>query len=254
LATDLNTQVTTLKTDAESKKATFDTAKAAYEAAEADYLAKKAIYDSMSSTDPGHAAAYTAQSEALSVYTDAESAYNVAATNYNTALTAYNNKVKRTKGYLEDNYDSQGVVDFNKYFNGAEPTSQNENMKFEPLEWKEAQYGFCYPNIDRFRILTNYSGLTPIHGDYMLLKSINKTGVSNNGSTPYDLFFYPYVGNTELDDYTKTMGGDWGGFIYVDASDESRTIATMDFDASLCHGSQIYFTAAVADVTQGTNP
>lgn len=254
LAENLGTQVGTLKTDVETKKATYDTAKATYDAADADYKAKKAIYDSMSPTDPGYAAAYTAQSDALSVYTEAESAYNVAATNYNTALTAYNNKVKRTKGYLEDNYDSQGVVNFDEYFDGTEPTNQNENMKFEPLEWKEAQYGFCYPNIDRFRIPTNYSGLTPIHGDYMLLKSINKTGVSNNGSTPYDLFFYPYVGNTELDDYTKTMGGDWGGFIYVDASDESRTIATMDFDASLCHGSQIYFTAAVADVTQGTNP
>lgn len=254
LATDLNTQVTTLKTDAESKKAAYDTAKATYDAADADYKAKKAIYDSMSPSDVGYYDAWSAQNDALGVYNTAKTAYNAAATNYNTALTAYNNKVKRTKGYLEDNYDSQGVVDFNKYFNGAEPTSQSENMRFEPLEWDEAQYGFCYPNIDRFRITTSYSGLTPIHGDYMLLKSINKTGVSNNGSTPYDLFFYPYVGNTELDDYTKTMGGNWGGFIYVDASDESRTIATLDFDADLCHGSQIYFTAAIADVTQGTDP
>lgn len=254
LAENLGTQVGTLKTDVETKKATYDTAKATYDAADADYKAKKAIYDSMSPTDPGYAAAYTAQSDALSVYTGAESAYNVAATNYNTALTAYNNKVKRTKGYLEDNYDSQGVVDFNKYFNGAEPTSQSENIRFEPLEWNEAQYGFCYPNIDRFRIATGYSGLTPIHGDYMLLKSINKSDVSTNSSSPYDLHFYSYGSNTELDDYTKTMGGDWGGFIYVDASDESRTIATLDFDADLCHGSQIYFTAAIADVTQQTKP
>lgn len=254
LAENLGTQVGTLKTDVETKKAAYDTAKATYDAAEADYKAKKAIYDSMSSSDVGYYDAWSAQNDAFGVYNTAKTAYNAAATNYNTALTAYNNKVKRTKGYLEDNYDSQGVVDFNKYFNGAEPTNQNENMKFEPLEWDEAQYGFCYPNIDRFRITTSYSGLTPIHGDYMLLKSINKSGVSTNSSTPYNLFFYPYDGNTELDDYTKTMGGDWGGFIYVDASDESRTIATMDFDASLCHGSQIYFTAAVADVTQGTNP
>ncbi len=254
LAENLGTQVGTLKTDVETKKAAYDTAKATYDAADADYKAKKAIYDSMSPSDVGYYDAWSAQNDALGVYNTAKTAYNAAATNYNTALTAYNNKVKRTKGYLEDNYDSQGVVDFNKYFNGAEPTSQSENMRFEPLEWDEAQYGFCYPNIDRFRITTSYSGLTPIHGDYMLLKSINKTGVSNNGSTPYDLFFYPYVGNTELDDYTKTMGGNWGGFIYVDASDESRTIATLDFDADLCHGSQIYFTAAIADVTQGTDP
>lgn len=256
LAENLGTQVGTLKTDVETKKATYDTAKATYDAADADYKAKKAICDSMSPTDPGYAAAYTAQSDALSVCTAAESAYNVAATNYNTALTAYNNKVKRTKGYLEDNYDSQGVVDFNKYFNGAEPTSQSENIRFEPLEWNEAQYGFCYPNIDRFRIATGYSGLTPIHGDYMLLKSINKSDVSTNSSSPYDLHFYSYGSgsDTELDDYTKTMGGDWGGFIYVDASDESRTIATLDFDADLCHGSQIYFTAAIADVTQQTKP
>ena len=37
----------------------------------------------------------------------------------------------------------------------------------------------------------------------------------------------------------------------MDASDESRNIATLDFSASLCAGSQIYFTAAIADVTEG---
>ena len=191
LAENLGTQVGTLKTDVETKKAAYDTAKATYDAADADYKAKKAIYDSMSPTDPGYSDAWTAQNDALSVYNAAEYAYNAAATNYNTALTAYNNKVKRTKGYLEDNYDSQGVVDFNKYFNGAEPTNQNENMKFEPLEWDEAQYGFCYPNIDRFRITTSYSGLTPIHGDYIMLKSIEGDySQSMDANQPYMYYFW----------------------------------------------------------------
>lgn len=56
-------------------------------------------------------------------------------------------------------------------------------MLYTPLEWKEAQYGFCYPSIDKYRIRTGYSGLTPIHGDYMLLKSMNRSGVSASATT-----------------------------------------------------------------------
>lgn len=168
--------------------------------------------------------------------------------------------VKRTNEYLNLHYREGGIVTFDNYFaNLSEPTTEAQNMLYTPLAWKEAQYGFCYPSIDKYRIRTGYSGLTPIHGDYMLLKSMGRSGVSKKGSdggdTPapgcnYSYWFYNEPAEvlydcTHLRDNTK-----YGGYIYVDASDESRNIATLDFSASLCAGSQIYFTAAIADVTE----
>ncbi len=135
--------------------------------------------------------------------------------------------VKRTTEYLSRHFRQGGIVNFDKYFDDlSEPTTEAQNMLDAPLAWKEAQYGFCYPSIDKYRIRTGYSGLTPIHGQ------INDSHI-----------LYDY---THLVDNSK-----YGGYIYVDASDESRTIATLDFSASLCSGSQIYFTAAIADVTEG---
>lgn len=173
--------------------------------------------------------------------------------------------VKRTDEYLSLHLDPAGVVNFDNYFPDlSKPTTEDENYRSEPLPWDEAQYGFCYPSIDKYRIATGYSGLTPIHGDYILLKSMKMpgisagTGYSNMASNTPDAgynhvyLWYNWDG-IELDDYTHTItdNSKYGGFFYVDASDESRTIATLDFSANLCSGSQIYFTAAIADVTSG---
>ena len=169
--------------------------------------------------------------------------------------------VKRTHEYFNHHFQEGGIVNFDNFFADlSEPTTEEQNMLFTPLEWDKAQYGFCYPKIDKYRIHTNWSGLTPIHGDYMLLKSMERSGVSkkgtNGGNTPASGCKYPYwwynppveplYDYTHLNDNSK-----YGGYIYVDASDESRNIATLDFSASLCAGSQIYFTAAIADVTEG---
>ena len=176
-------------------------------------------------------------------------AENLAATN-----------IKRTREYLKQNFREGGVVDFDNYFEDlTEPTTEAKNMLFNPIPWKEAEYGFCYPSIDKYRIRTGWSGLTPIHGDYMLLKSMLRPNVSAKGAgdeTPaagceYVYWWYTYD-PTILYDYTHLVDNSkYGGYIYVDASDESRTIATLDFNANLCSGSQIYFTAAIADVTSG---
>lgn len=47
-----------------------------------------------------------------------------------------------------------------------------------------------------------------------------------------------------------TNGSQYGHFLYVDASDESRKIAAADFTADLCTGQQLIFTAGVADMTK----
>ena len=168
--------------------------------------------------------------------------------------------VKRTIDYLNLHYREGGIVTFDNYFADlSAPTTEAENMLYTPLAWKEAQYGFCYPSIDKYRIHTSWSGLTPIHGDYMLLKSMGLSGVSKKGTdteTPSAGCKYVYWWYNEptpvLYDCTHLRDNSkYGGYIYVDASDESRNIATLDFSASLCAGSQIYFTAAIADVTEG---
>ena len=171
--------------------------------------------------------------------------------------------VKRTIDYLNLHYREGGAVTFDNYFADlSAPTTEAENMLYTPLAWKEAQYGFCYPSIDKYRIHTSWSGLTPIHGDYMLLKSMGLSGVSKKGTiqdnteTPSAgckyLYWWYNEPTTVLYDCTHLRDNSkYGGYIYVDASDESRNIATLDFSASLCAGSQIYFTAAIADVTEG---
>lgn len=169
--------------------------------------------------------------------------------------------VKRTSAYLEQNFRKGGEVTFDDYFaDKSEPTTESGNMLYSPLPWEEAEYGFCYPTIDKYRIRTGWSGITPIHGDYMLVKSIKKANVSaqcdDSGDVPATGCEYAYHWYTWdpaiMYDYTHQLNtSEYGGYIYVDASDESRTIATLNFDASLCSGSQIYFTAAIADITSG---
>ena len=86
----------------------------------------------------------------------------------------------------------------------------------------------------------------------MLLRSMNMTGVSK--SETYD-YYYHWWDGTLLYDYTYYYGlqdkGKYGSFLYVDASDESRTIAKMDFKAQLCAGSELCFTGVVANMTGG---
>ena len=103
----------------------------------------------------------------------------------------------------------------------------------------------------------DYMGISPLHGEYMLLRSMNRPGVSK--SETYDYYYHWWAG-TELHDYTYSYGlgldgrgaaGQYGSFLYVDASDESRTIAKMNFEADLCAGSELCFTGVIANMTSG---
>lgn len=164
----------------------------------------------------------------------------------------------RRKAYLDSHYNYAGRVSFDEFFSTNTLNNQNENHTEKPLPWPEAQYAYCYPQIDQYRIATGVSGLTPIHGDYILLKSAGGTYSHHmDNSQPYQYFFYRDAwgaGQTEMHDFTRMYGdGTYGGFLYVDASNEARTIASLDFNAKLCSGSQIFFTAAISDITTGEN-
>lgn len=172
-------------------------------------------------------------------------------------LESYGSAINyRRKAYLDSHFNFGGRVSFDDFFNENTLKNQNENHTVMPLPWEEAQYSYCYPQIDQYRIRTGWSGLTPIHGDYILLKSVCATYSQHmDNSQPYQYFFYrPATGspNEPLFDFTRLYDDKtYGGFLYVDASDEARTIAALDFKAHLCSGSQIFFTAAVADITTG---
>ena len=164
--------------------------------------------------------------------------------------------LERTEAYLSAHMKLQDTVNFDgecglPLTDGLD--SQKSNHSLSPLDWGMAQYGFCYPDVRRIWTgNTDYMGISPLHGDYMLLRSMNRPGVSE--STTYDYTYHWWDGH-ELYDYTYYYGmensGEYGSFLYVDASDESRTIAKMSFEASLCAGSELCFTGVIANMSSG---
>lgn len=132
----------------------------------------------------------------------------------------------------------------------AAPTSPDDNQDRLPSKWDRRAYSFVYRDLIDYDA-TNYNGPkaighSPLHGDYCLYKSANLSGVSTSNEK------YLWWDNTTLYDktYEMTNGSQYGHFLYVDASDESRKIAAADFTADLCTGQQLIFTAGVADMTK----
>lgn len=163
--------------------------------------------------------------------------------------------VDRTISYLESKYNrAMDPISFDKDnpdLTFARPTNASNNMSLKPSDFKSRAYGFTYDELaskDYYNGRTRY-GRSPIHGDYGLYKSGNLSGISANGKNGY---LWWADGSPTIYDrtYEKTGGKQYGHFLYVDASDESRQIASADFEANLCTGSQLIFSGAVADYTQ----
>ena len=138
----------------------------------------------------------------------------------------------------------------------AAPTNPDDNQDRLPSKWDRRAYSFVYRDLIDYDA-TNYGGSnkieighSPLHGDYCLYKSAKLSDVSTS-SQGY-LWWYS-EGITLYDKtYEITNGSQYGHFLYVDASDESRKIAAADFTADLCTGQQLIFIAAVADMTHQT--
>lgn len=162
--------------------------------------------------------------------------------------------VDRTISYLESKYNrAMDPISFDKDnpdLTFARPTTALNNMSLKPSDFKSRAYGFTYAELaskDYYNGGTHY-GKSPIHGDYGLYKSGNLSGISANGENEY--LWWAYGSPTIYDrTYEKTGGKQYGHFLYVDASDESRQIASADFQAYLCTGSQLVFSGAVAEYT-----
>ena len=139
----------------------------------------------------------------------------------------------------------------------AAPTTPDNNQDRLPSKWDRRAYSFVYRDLIDYDA-TNYNGLktighSPLHGDYCLYKSANCSNVST--SNEKYLWWDPYYELLYDKTYEMTNCSQYGHFLYVDASDESRKIAAADFTADLCTGQQLIFIAGVADMThQNTKP
>ena len=164
--------------------------------------------------------------------------------------------VQRKISYLEENYNRVALISFDNDSpeqTVSPPTNDMDNQSEHPSDWSKRNYGFVYKNL-----LSKSAGYTgspnwydpmhsPLHGEYGIYKTANVTGFSS-GTDKYQWYY-----GSVLHDRTWDLTGhsQTGSFLYVDASDESRTIASAEFTANLCTGQQMAFSAYVADMTEG---
>lgn len=175
-------------------------------------------------------------------------------------ITADNN-TDRTLSYLEDEdrYEKKMDISFdddNPDLTLDAPTTPLNNMSLKPSDFKSRAYGFTYAELESYDYYydrsTPHHSKSPIHGDYGLYKSGNLRGISYDNENGYQWWA---AGSPTIYDRThaKTSGKQYGHFLYVDASNESRQIASADFKANLCTGSQLIFSGAVAEYTAAYN-
>lgn len=163
----------------------------------------------------------------------------------------------RTVNYLDQHYSRVGLISFDVEEGGtlSLPTFPLDNLNPMPFKWNRSHYGYCYPGLYPYLVgnAQRYYGLSPIHGDYTLIKSMNLDDVSENGSGDGYLKYW-WKGDKTLRDltYRYSAGAQNGYFIYVDASEESRPIANVAFEGEMCVGSTLVLSAMVADMTSGS--
>ena len=182
----------------------------------------------------------------------------------------YQNTYPKTMQQLIDDGDSERMLDYfeSHYKQATNPISfdadndkltvvaptKDNNMAHYASRWDRRAYSFVYPQLRDQACPGKYA---LIHGEYGLFKSANLDGVSDKKQTTAEgntLYSWNAPNNPVLYDrtYAITNGKQYGYFLYVDASNESRQIASIDFKADLCSGARLIFSAAVTDFTAST--
>lgn len=179
----------------------------------------------------------------------------------------YQNTYPKTMQQLKDDGDSERTLDYfeshykqatnpisfdadNDQLTVVAPTKDN-NMAHYASRWDRRAYSFVYPQLRDQACPGRYA---LIHGEYGLFKSANLAGISDKSQTTAagnTLYSWNAPNSPVLYDrtYAITNGKQYGYFLYVDASYESRQIASIDFKADLCSGARLIFSAAVTDFT-----
>ena len=163
-----------------------------------------------------------------------------------------NEEIQRKISYLEENYNRVAMISFDNDSpeqTVSPPTNDMDNQSEHPSDWSKRNYGFVYKSLLSKSAQSGVAYFdpmhSPLHGEYGIYKTANVPGVSTNSDK------YLWHDGSELHDRTWELSGgsQTGSFLYIDASDESRTIASAEFNASLCTGQQMAFSAYVADIT-----
>ncbi|WP_295439983.1 hypothetical protein [uncultured Prevotella sp.] len=182
----------------------------------------------------------------------------------------YQNTYPKTMQQLIDDGDSERRLDYfeshykqatkpisfdddNDQLTVVAPTKEN-NMAHYASRWDRRAYSFVYPQLRDQACPGKYA---LIHGEYGLFKSANLDGISDNSQTTVagnTLYSWNASGKLYDRTYAITNGKQYGYFLYVDASDESRQIASVDFKADLCSGARLVFSASVTDFTASSAP
>lgn len=181
----------------------------------------------------------------------------------------YQNTYPKTMQQLKDDGDSERMLDYfeshykqatkpisfdddNDKLTVVAPTKEN-NMAHYASRWDRRAYSFVYPQLRNYACPGNWG---VIHGEYGIYKSANVKGISENGAEGSTMYSWNAPNSPVLYDRTNTItnGKQYGYFLYVDASSESRQIATVDFKADLCSGARLIFSAAVTDFTASSAP
>ena len=164
----------------------------------------------------------------------------------------------RLNSYLEDHYRSVNTVSFDdddEEQTLLAPTNPDDNQDRLPSKWSRRSYGFVYRELMNSAPAGNLyvnPKHSPLHGEYGLYKSANIKGKSGWGTSGTDSYLWWPTAQLYDRTYENTNGTQYGHFLYIDAADESRQIAEADFKADLCVGSQVTFSAAIADMTTGS--
>ena len=167
------------------------------------------------------------------------------------------NQNTRLNSYLDDHYRSVNTVSFDNDDDEQTllaPTSPDDNQDRLPSKWSRRSYGFVYRELMNFAPAGNMyvnPKHSPLHGEYGLYKSANVSGWSGSGTSGTDNYLWWPTAQLYDRTYENTNGAQYGHFLYIDAADESRQIAEADFSADLCVGSQVIFSAGIADMTTG---
>ncbi len=160
----------------------------------------------------------------------------------------------RTLSYIEDHYVKvTEPISFDNLSDGMTydaPTKEN-NVAPNPSKWELRHYAFVYKKL--VNDSWSFNNYAPVHGEYGVYKTAGVSGIS----TSSEGYKWWYSNNMNLYDrtYGLTTGKQAGYFLYVDASDESREIASAEFTANLCSGTTFIVSAAIADLTaNGATP
>ena len=171
-------------------------------------------------------------------------------------IQAAGNK-ERQLSYIEDHYkQAMKPVTFdddNTDMTLAAPTTPEDNLSAIPSRWDRRSYAFTYPQLKDFTSVDQNDSkpFSPMHGEYNLYKCANVKGISDeaSGYTWCNRYHIMYDRTHAL-----TGGKQYGHFLYIDASDESRQIAAADFKADLCSGAKLIFSGYVANFTAESDP